>query len=60
MGYLTRTPTSNDPPKKGKSPYGGDDFSLLLTGDGKRCKKCRRVTLNKYLKDGLCPDCPLS
>ena len=62
MGYLTRKPTSNEPPKKGKSPYGGgeiiDDFHLLLNGDGRYCKKCQRVTRNEHLDENdLCPDC---
>jgi len=65
MGYLSNQPTSNDPPpsNEGKSPWLeetelADEICLLLNGDAKRCKKCKRATRIKHLdSEGLCPDC---
>lgn len=62
MGYLTRTPTSNDLDSQGqRSPWGGDelldDTALLLGGLGKRCTGCKRITRNQFLENDLCPDC---
>ena len=64
MGHLTRTPTSNDPPRSatGKSQYLEenelmDEVALLLSGAAGRCSKCNRVVRKKYLESGLCPDC---
>jgi hypothetical protein len=64
MGYLTRGPTSNDPPpdKADKSPWLEEDdlmdeIALLLSGLAKRCAKCRRSTRTKHLEQGQCPDC---
>ncbi len=34
-----------------------DDTALLLGGDGKRCRQCRRVTKCEFLENDLCPDC---
>lgn len=66
MGYRTKQLTSNDPsrPKKGKSPWLGDDeftdeATLLLSGSAKQCAGCRRVTHIRYLDDWSqrCPGC---
>lgn len=65
MGYLSRQPTSNEPPKPnaGTSPWLeanelADEFSLLLNGLAKRCAKCQRATRIKHLdNDHCCPDC---
>ncbi|HQK63554.1 MAG TPA: hypothetical protein PLF16_00200 [Candidatus Staskawiczbacteria bacterium] len=64
MGYLSRQPTSNDPPKpEGKSPWLEetellDEFALLLNGMAKRCQKCKRATRVRHLDaDQHCPDC---
>ena len=65
MGYLSRQPTSNDPPqpKKGKSPWLeanelADEFFLLLNGLAKRCVKCKRATRIHHLDSSqYCPDC---
>ena len=47
--------------KYGESPWGGnhivDDTAILLSGDGKRCSDCKRVTWNKFLHEDRCPDC---
>lgn len=65
MGFGSRKPNSNDPPKEQTNPWGSqnecyDDTAVLLNGDGKRCCVCRRVVLNSHLKvkDGkrYCPD----
>lgn len=60
MGYASRLPTPNDPPG-GEWIYGPqpphDDFSALLNSIGRRCEVCRRVTMNKYLNTGRCPEC---
>lgn len=61
MGYLSRQPTSNDPPRK--SPRYGpqepdDDFSALLNEKAARCRGiCKRVILKQHLVNGECPDC---
>ncbi len=65
MGYLSRKPTSNDPPRprEGKSPWLGDndvmdEVALLLAGEARRCAKCGRATRVKHLNaDQFCPDC---
>lgn len=67
MGFLTRKPDSNDPPKDfSENPWGPksdvlDDVAVLLNSMGKRCCRCRRVVMNEHLKekDGkhYCPDC---
>jgi hypothetical protein len=65
MGFETRTPTSNDPPRQEASPWGArelhDDVSLLLSGLGARCAGCSRVTRKVYLQEvsgrNLCPGC---
>lgn len=65
MGYLTRGPSSNDPPrdKSGTSPWLEenelmDEIALLLSGMAKRCTKCRRATRTKHLdQEQCCPDC---
>ncbi len=61
MGYLSRTPTSNDPPSTQGNPWGGnelvDDVALLLNELGEKCAECKRVTHNQFLHNGLCPDC---
>jgi len=65
MGYLSRRPTNNDPPREtqGKSPWLketelADEFFLLVSGLAERCSSCQRTTRVNYLnKAGLCPDC---
>jgi len=64
MGYGSRLPTSNEPPRpiKEKRKWLGDneyldEFALVLNGLTKRCTKCGGKTHVDYLKDGLCPDC---
>lgn len=66
MGWQTRTPTSNDPPKVEVEEVTWvqealddviDITCLLLWGRAKRCTKCRVPALLKYLKDGKCPTC---
>jgi len=66
MGYLSRQPTSNDPPKFQDNPWGAqdgirDDIAVLLGEDGKCCATCKRVILNEHLKQkddkNYCPDC---
>lgn len=34
-----------------------DDVALLLNGFAKRCQKCRKPTMNKFLANGTCPEC---
>ncbi len=69
MGFLSRLPNSNDPPKNSSNPWGSknpeiiDDTAILLNEMGKRCSNsdCKRVVLNAYLKmkgeKYYCPDC---
>ena len=65
MGFLCRKPTSNNSPKlrEGKSPYLGetellDEVALLLSGDARRCNKCKLAVRIKYLdQNDNCPDC---
>ncbi len=65
MGYLSRQPTSNDPPrlKGGKSPWLGDnelmdEVALLLSDMAKRCAECKRATHVRHLDSSQhCPDC---
>lgn len=65
MGYLTRQPTSNDPPRlrESKSPWLGDneladETVLLLNGIAKRCVVCKRATHTRHLGSNQhCPDC---
>lgn len=67
MGFCSRLPNSNDPPRPAKSRWGAqpgelmDDVALLLSGLATRCAKCRRVTKNGHLVQSgdqkLCPDC---
>lgn len=61
MGWLSRLPNSNDPPKE-TWDYGPqeplDDFAALLNELAKRCQECKRVTMNKYLNSMTrCPEC---
>lgn len=61
MGFLSRQPNSNDPPRDSWK-YGPqeplDDFAAMLNGLAKRCHDCKRVTMKKYLGTmGLCPTC---
>jgi hypothetical protein len=64
MGYGSRQPTSNDPPRS--RPQGNpwieetevmDSIALLLAHMAARCTGCKRPVRNKYLKDNKCPDC---
>ena len=66
MGFLSRKPTSDDPPEKCKDNlWGGDecydDTCLLLNGLAKRCSRCKRVIRIEYLikqdTQDFCPDC---
>jgi len=65
MGYLSRKPTSNDPPQSREevNPWLEDndvldETALLLSGSAKRCRGCKRATSNCYLDArGCCPDC---
>ena len=66
MGFASRKPNPNEPMISSENPYGSDsdvldDTAVLLTKRGKRCRVCKRVILNRYLKfkDGkpFCPDC---
>ncbi len=65
MGYLSRKPNSNDPPRsrEGLSLWLGDndvldETALLLSGSAKRCSDCGRATDIRYLDaSNLCPDC---
>lgn len=34
-----------------------DDFAIMINKMGKKCSVCKRVTLNRYLEDDICPDC---
>jgi len=65
MGWGSRLPNSNDPPRSRSNPWGSksevfDDTAVLLSEAGARCCACQRVVLNQHLwlKDGLryCPD----
>jgi len=64
MGFQTRKPTSNDPPRaKSSNPWIGennivDETCLLLNDLAKRCTICKRVIRIKYLDENQhCPDC---
>ena len=66
MGFGTRQPTSNEPFPDRSNPWGPqdgirDDKAVLLGEDGKRCAGCKRVVLNKHIKEKngqpYCPDC---
>ena len=65
MGYLTRQPTSNEPPRTltGKSQWLGDtevmdEIAMLLNGIAERCAKCKRATHTRHLDSNqICPDC---
>ena len=57
-----------DNPVVNENPWGSqnpcyDDIAVLLNRAGKRCSKCKRVILNRYLKykdddeKPYCPDC---
>lgn len=62
MGWFSRLPTSNDPPRE-HSKWGSqsdvmDDIACLLSGTAKRCRECKKPTMLKHLNDqGHCPDC---
>ncbi len=61
MGFLSRLPNPNEP-EKDTWHYGPqephDDISAMLNGLAKRCKECKRVTMNKHLSImGHCPEC---
>jgi hypothetical protein len=63
MGYQTRTPTSNDMPRRDSgNPWLDEDdlvdeTFLLLSRRARRCVKCRRACMVRHLQDGECPDC---
>lgn len=60
MGFASRLPNSNEPPRE-EWAYGPqephDDFSALVNALAKRCANCKRVTMNQHLKDDKCPEC---
>lgn len=64
MGYASRLPNSNDPPRD-RIPGNPwiqetefmDSFALLLNGNARRCQACRRPARVQYLTEGFCPDC---
>jgi hypothetical protein len=60
MGSLSRLPNSNDPPRAAWR-YGPverlDDFAALVNDIAERCVFCRRVTMNRHLANGACPEC---
>jgi len=66
MGFGSRKPNSNDPPKDlSDNPWMSKDdcldrVTVLLNGLGSRCSICKRVIMNRHLtcKDGIyyCPD----
>jgi hypothetical protein len=47
--------------KYAESRFGGDtyydDVCLVLNGLASRCKMCQAPTKNKFLHEGICPDC---
>lgn len=62
MGFLTRQPDSNDPPRDRKGRWLDtndvvDDFFLLVSGRAQPCRDCHKATSNRYLYAGKCPDC---
>lgn len=64
MGFMSRQPTSNDPPRKQSenNPWIEetdlmDTFALLLNGAAYRCTACHRPIRVRHLENGLCPDC---
>jgi len=64
MGFQTRTPTSNDPPKiEGPNRWIkendiADAVCLILNGFAKRCTICKRPIRIEYLDENQhCPDC---
>jgi hypothetical protein len=63
MGYMSRKPNSNDPPSPERAGRWldtsdvMDEFALMISGNAKRCRGCKRATSLKYLVDGQCPDC---
>lgn len=64
MGYLSRQPNSNEPPKYSNNPWIQetelmDETALLISGAAKRCKECNRACRLNTLTMGYCPDCYL-
>lgn len=65
MGYLSRFPTSNDPPRPSsdnrwiEETDAMDEVALLLNGLAKRCRQCNQAARLKYLdkEHRRCPDC---
>ena len=67
MGWGSRLPSSNDPPRAGQNPWGAtemlDDTAILLNELGRRCQGgCHRVIRNEFLivvsdHGACCPDC---
>jgi len=61
MGYMTRTPTSNEPLRTVQKYSGVSDkvdlVCLILNGCVRRCSACGQWCRPKYLTDGKCPDC---
>jgi len=65
MGFGSRLPTPNEPPRRSTNPWGSqnpdyDDFAALLNGDAVRCAVCRCVVMKEHqrVKDGfiVCPE----
>ena len=65
MGFATRQPTSNEPPRPGQkqslwleTDECVDAFALKLNGLARNCDMCKRLTSNKHLdQQGKYPDC---
>lgn len=59
MGYMSRLPNSNDPPRKADpDQYSPEDpLGALVMQEAKRCEQCGVITLNFFLRDGRCPNC---
>ena len=62
MGFASRLPNSNDPPREPANPWTGEDeimdlFALKLAGKIVTCPGCLRPIHKQFLSDGVCPDC---
>lgn len=63
MGFASRLPDSNDPPRMTRKSRWLeeteflDEFALLLNGLAAHCQRCKQAVRKKHLRDGQCPDC---
>lgn len=62
MGFMSRKPDSNDPPRDREGRWldtdeFADEFFLLVSERAHRCRDCHEATSDRYLRDGKCPDC---